>query len=353
MKIALISCTSKKKAYKCPARGLYSESAWFREAYRYAKLVADRIFILSAKYGLVPEDMIIEPYNETLDDKGAKERRAWGKIVLNELGRVSDLEHDEFIVLAGKFYYENLLPHLVHVELPLRGRRQGEQIPELRRLIMHEMESNNAMVLHMLFNGLPRFDWDMIDQIPYQNGIYIMFEKGESYHSMDRIVRIGTHKGQDRLLERLRDHFVREDADSSILRKNIGRAFLNMGLNPYLQVWEIDMHDSENIRNFGHLINKELDTELEARIRQYLRENITFICIPVDEEAERLRLEEGLIASLNMDPSFAPSSNWLGLNSPMPEIASSGLWNSQHLHGEPLYAEELERVKQLARFGSR
>ncbi len=143
------------------------------------------------------------------------------------------------------------------------------------------MKSNNTLALHMLFNGLPRFDWTMIDQIPYRNGIYVMFEKGESYHSMDRIVRIGIHRGQDRLLERLRDHFVREDADSSILRKNIDRAFLNM------------------------------------------------------------------------DPSFGPSSNWLGLNSPMPEIAGSGLWNSQHLQGKPLSPEELERVKQLAGSGSR
>jgi len=353
MKIALISCTKRKKTYKCPARELYSESPWFCEAYYYAKLVTDRIFILSAKYGLVPENMIIEPYNETLRNKEIEERRVWGQMILDGLGKVSDLEQDEFIILAGRSYYENLLPHLVHVELPLGHMRQGERTPELRRLIRLEMESNNAMVLHMLFNALPRFDWTMIDQIPYQNGIYVMFEKGESYHSMDRIVRIGTHRAQDRLLERLKDHFVREDADSSILRKNIGRAFLNMGLNPYLQVWEIDMHDSENIRNFGHLINKELDTELEARISEYLRKNMTFICIPVDEEAERLRLEEGLIATLTMDPSFAPSSNWLGLNSPVPEIARSGLWNSQHLQGRPLSPEELERVKQLARSGSR
>ena len=350
MKIALISCTKRQRAYECPARDLYSESAWFREAYCYARLVADRIFILSSEYGLVPERMVIAPYDETLSYKRVEERREWAEMVLDELGKVSDLEHDEFIVLAGKFYYENLLPHLVHVELPLRGRRQGERIPELRRLIRLEMESNNTLALHMLFNDLPRFDWTMIDQIPYRNGIYVMFEKGESYHSMDRIVRIGTHRGQDRLLKRLKYHFVSENADSSILRKNIGRAFLNMDLNPYLQVWEIDMNKSVNKRNFGHLMNKELDTKLEARISEYLRKNITFICIPVEEEAERSRLEEGLIASLNMDPSFGPSSNWLGLNSPMPEIARSGLWNRQHLHGEPLSAEELERVKQLARF---
>ena len=215
------------------------------------------------------------------------------------------------------------------------------------------MKSNNTLALHMLFNDLPRFDWTMIDQIPYRNGIYVMFEKGESYHSMDRIVRIGTHRVQDRLLKRLKYHFVSENANSSILRKNIGRAFLNMDLNPYLQVWEIDMHKSVNKRNFGHLMNKELDTKLEARISEYLRKNITFICIPVEEEAERSRLEEGLIASLNMDPSFGPSSNWLGLNSPMPEIARSGLWNSQHLQGKPLSPEELERVKQLAGSGCR
>jgi hypothetical protein len=52
-RIALISCTSNKKAHKCPARELYSESPRFRLAYAFAKLVADKIFILSAKYGLV------------------------------------------------------------------------------------------------------------------------------------------------------------------------------------------------------------------------------------------------------------------------------------------------------------
>jgi len=47
--------------------------------YTDSTLIADKIFILSAKYGLVPEDMIIEPYNETLKDKSTQERRAWQK----------------------------------------------------------------------------------------------------------------------------------------------------------------------------------------------------------------------------------------------------------------------------------
>jgi hypothetical protein len=88
----------------------------------------------------------------------------------------------------------------------------------------------------MLFNDLPRLDWKMIDRVPFENGIYVMFEKGESYNGLDRIVHIGTHRGKHRLKTRLRDHFVKEDADASIFRKNIGRAFLNMSSEPYLRI---------------------------------------------------------------------------------------------------------------------
>jgi hypothetical protein len=352
MKIALISCTSKKKIFKCPARDLYAESPRFRLAYTLARLAADKIFILSAKYGLVPENKIIEPYSETLKDKSARERQAWGDMVLSELRNATDLERDEFIILAGEAYQENLLPHITHFWLPLKGKKQGEWIPELERLIMVESETDKTIALHMLFNGMPRLNWTMIDRIPYKNGIYIMFEKGESYYGMDRIVRIGTHQGKNRLLRRLKDHFVREDADGSIFRKNIGRVYLNKAMDPYLRVWEIDMHRTENRRNHGYFVNEELENELEASISRYLRDKVTFVCFPAEEKEERLRLEEGIIALLNRHPSFGPSSNWLGLNSPVPEIARSGLWNSQGLQGQPLTDEEFERVKWLVRFGN-
>lgn len=52
-----------------PSKRLIFIKPRFRLAYDLVKLVADKIFILSAKYGLVPEDMIIEPYNETMKDK--------------------------------------------------------------------------------------------------------------------------------------------------------------------------------------------------------------------------------------------------------------------------------------------
>ena len=351
-RIALISCTSRKKNYSCPAGELYLESPRFRLAYAFAKLVADKIFILSAKFGLVAEDRIIEPYNETLKEKSTQERRDWADKVLKELGKVSDLEQDEFIILAGEAYREHLLPKLRHFWLPLKGKRQGEWIPELEKLIRIEKETDKVKMLHMVFNGLSRFDWTMIDQLPYQNGIYIMFEKLEGFGGMDRIVRLGTHRSQDRLKQRLKDHFMKENADGSIFRKNIGRAFLNIASDPYLQVWEIDMSNSENKMKYGHLMHEGLEAKLEAKISQHLKDKITFVCLPVNDKTERLRLEEGIIATLNRHSSFGPSKNWLGINSPIREIADSGLWNRQGLEGQPLSDEELDRIKWLIRFGN-
>ena len=53
--------------------------------------------------------------------------------------------------------------------------------------------------LHCLFNHLPRFRWDSIDRVGFDDGIYIIFEDGESYYGMDRIVRVGTHDSDGRL----------------------------------------------------------------------------------------------------------------------------------------------------------
>lgn len=134
-RIALVSCSSRKRDYDCPASELYSASVGFRLACDYAKTVADRVYILSAKHGLVPDDTVLSPYNECLLDRGTCERRQWAEGILAELREVTDLAVDEFIILAGVKYYEFLLPHIKRYSLPLKGKRQGERIPELRRLL--------------------------------------------------------------------------------------------------------------------------------------------------------------------------------------------------------------------------
>jgi hypothetical protein len=87
-------------------------------------------------------------------------------------------------------------------------------------------------------------------------------------------------------------------------RKNIGRALLNMTSDPYLKIWEIDMHRSENAIDYGHLVNEGLEAALEAKISEYLRNNITFVCFPVDEKTERIRLEEGYMCYYSFSNIF-------------------------------------------------
>jgi hypothetical protein len=149
----------------------------------------------------------------------------------------------------------------------------------------------------------------------------------------------------------LKDHYVKEDANGSIFRKNIGRVFLNKVADPYKKIWELDTSKATVKQTYRTLIDENKEADLEQRISNYLRDNITFLCFPVGEEVDRLRLEEGIISTLNRAQDFRSDNEWLGYCSPVSEIVASGLWNRQGLDGQPLKKDELEQVKWLARFG--
>ena len=114
MKIVLVSCVAKKadieEGIKLPAKELYV-SPLFQKAYAFAEsLNPDRIYILSAKYGLLEPDERICKYNESLYSKKVKERIDWGKKVLESLkDKGVDTQNDEFTFLAGKIYCKHLI----------------------------------------------------------------------------------------------------------------------------------------------------------------------------------------------------------------------------------------------------
>jgi hypothetical protein len=132
--IALVACVSKKKPTPMPARDLYT-SDWFRKASAYAARVADRWYILSAKYRLVAPDTIIEPYDETVNRMGVAARRVWAGRVIKDLRRVSQ-PGDCMVVLAGSRYREYLIGPIHQmgctVEVPMEGLRIGEQLRWLK-----------------------------------------------------------------------------------------------------------------------------------------------------------------------------------------------------------------------------
>ena len=346
-RIALISCTSSKKDYACQAKELYSESATFRLEYELANILAEEIYILSAKHGIVAKDTVLAPYDYTLMHKSKDIKTQWSSKVLSQMREMFSIEEDEFIILAGNDYCEYLLPSIKKYWLPLKGKRQGERQPMLRQLLELERETNLCKAVHEFFNQMPRISYDAISDIPFTNGIYIMFENDQKYREFDRIVRIGTHTSDDRLKSRLRDHFISKNKDGSIFRKNIGKAMLNKNDDQYLDIWSLDTSKSYN----KDKINQEKELKIEEDISDYLQNNITFVCLPVAVKEDRLRLEEALISLLNKSDDFYPDKNWLGKFSPIDKIRQSGLWLTQGLDASPLTASEFARIKESVRFG--
>ncbi|MBV1818116.1 DUF6884 domain-containing protein [Clostridium cochlearium] len=307
MKVALISCTKAKKDYLCSAREMYSESNTFRLSLEYAEKTCDKIFILSAKHGLLDLEDTILPYDETLVDKPVAERKRWAEEVISRLKEKTDLEKDQFIILAGQKYNEFLLDHIKNFQLPLEGLTMFKRVPKLKELI--EEVDERATIIHNMAREMSHYSWNEIDDIEFENGIYMIFKSGEFGHAMDRVVRVGTHRADGRLKARLKDHYFRKNKDGSIFRKNIGLALLNKDQDEYLDIWGLNTSN--------------------PKIKE-----------------ERLRIEEGLIAILSKNKRFKASNDWLGNYHPDSEIRESYLWNKQGLKGKPL---SLEEVKALAR----
>lgn len=131
-KIVLISCVSKKQEHKAKAKNLYI-SPLFKYNLKFANSFSpNKIFILSAKYGLVDLNKEIEPYNQTLNKMSKAEIIDWSKQVLSYLRKETNLEKDEFIFLAGERYRKYLLPEIKNYKIPLKGFGIGKQLKFLK-----------------------------------------------------------------------------------------------------------------------------------------------------------------------------------------------------------------------------
>ena len=109
-------------------------SQLFRLSLQYAqRLSPSQIFILSAKYGLVPLDDEIEPYDVTLNRMSIKDRKAWATKVLAQLVEHSNIHQDHFFILAGQKYRQYLLPNLKSYEIPMLGFPIGKQLQFLNK----------------------------------------------------------------------------------------------------------------------------------------------------------------------------------------------------------------------------
>ncbi len=195
--------------------------------------------------------------------------------------------------------------------------------------------------LHLLLRELKthRFPYK-VEHIP-SNGIYVLFEKGETGHNGKRIVRIGTHTGDGNLRSRLKEHFLVANKDRSIFRKNIGRALLNRDKDPFLAQWEFDLTTRAAKRKIAPLVDYLKQDEVEQEVSAYIRDQFEFVVISEPEKASRIVLEARIISTVSLCTDCAASQDWLGSSSTKDKIRISGLWQVNGLYGTGLSPSDL------------
>lgn len=130
MKIALVSCTKLKQDYHCQAQEMYLPSTLFSKAINYIKQQDyNKWFILSAKYGLLNPNDLIEPYDLTLNNMKSEEIKKWSQKVFNQLITYNIHEIDFY---TGEKYRKYLMPMLEKIDIkcniPLKGLGIGKQL---------------------------------------------------------------------------------------------------------------------------------------------------------------------------------------------------------------------------------
>ena len=131
-KVGFVSCVKGKAPTPRPAELLYT-SDLFQKARMYVVRCYDHWYVLSAKLHLVEPSEVIEPYDETLLQKNARQRRYWAQTVYKQI-RQRLPEASAYILYfhAGTSYREYLIRLLIgagyRCEVPLQGLGIGQQL---------------------------------------------------------------------------------------------------------------------------------------------------------------------------------------------------------------------------------
>lgn len=391
-----MSCVAKKRTYAAPARDLYT-SALFQKARAYAERTADAWFVLSAKYGLVNAESVIEPYDVTLNEMGVGERRVWVARVQQQLEQVTRTG-DTIVMLAGARYREGLTAALqrrgVRVEVPIQGLKIGEQLQWLSRWASSDghaevsndpqerprprvrvregprqpaptserRESADDTALDD-FYALVTAMADRHGTVPLgacsaamnwpERGVYFFLDPQErraSDGNAYRIVRVGTHAlksgARSTLWKRIHQHRGQASGmgnhRGSVFRHHVGLALLAR---------DGQTHPTWGSRSSAERSVVEAERELEERVSAYLaRLLVTHVPVLDESGPESMRgyVERNAIALLSTRGAAVdtPSEGWLGRHAKAEAVRRSGLWNVRHV-GERVEEGFLERLGEV------
>ena len=126
--IVFVACGAKKRDVTCRAEDMYL-GYYFRMNLIYAKkLCPAKIYILSAKYGVLELDDIIAPYNRNLNACRKQERKEWAYICYQQL-KSKNVNFDETaIFLGGQAYWQYLSKVFSNKEVPFAHKKMGNKL---------------------------------------------------------------------------------------------------------------------------------------------------------------------------------------------------------------------------------
>lgn len=131
--LILVGCVSSKRPEASLAKDLYTSTLWGKRR-RYAEATNRPWAILSAEYGLVQPDDVIEPYDRYLESQPVEYRRRWSASVADAVIQMCrNIGATSVEIHAGKAYIEFGLEYRlrqagIRVARPLEHLRRGEQL---------------------------------------------------------------------------------------------------------------------------------------------------------------------------------------------------------------------------------
>lgn len=126
--IVFLSCVKTKRDEPCAAADMYT-SDLFKKSLAYAKsLRPERIYILSAKYGLLELDDLIEPYNQTLIGAPEAYIKKWALKVFRQMREKGIDFGEQAVFLCGYNYRKYLINKFSDASAPLKHLAIGQQL---------------------------------------------------------------------------------------------------------------------------------------------------------------------------------------------------------------------------------
>lgn len=126
----IIPCGGRKLAHSARAYQLYT-GPYFKACLRYAMSITplDQIYILSARYGIVPHNMPLCPYNVKMGDPGCVHRA-----LLIKQAESFKMLNQPILVLGGKKYTDAMKPILTQASYPIVGKPMGYAMQYLKKM---------------------------------------------------------------------------------------------------------------------------------------------------------------------------------------------------------------------------